>query len=59
MLVDSERKVQNVLEPENVYGLCEALVAMTNAVAEVESGDFPLAEQEFCEQYSLSDLLEM
>ena len=59
ILVDSEREVQNVLEFENVYGLGEALDAMTNAVAEMQPGDFPLAKQEFCEQYSLSDLLEM
>ena len=42
-----------------MYGLGEALDAMTNAVAEMQPGDFPLAKQEFCEQYSLSDLLEM
>lgn len=56
ILVDSEREVQDVLEFENVYGLGQALTAMTNASAEMQTGDFALAKQEFCEQYSLNDL---
>ena len=59
ILVDSEREVQGVLEFGNVYGLGEALDAMTNAVSDFQPGDFALAKQEFCEQYSLKDLLDL
>ena len=59
ILVDADRGVQGVLEFENVYGLGEALAAMTNAVSELRPGDFALAKQEFCEQYSLKDLLNL
>ena len=59
ILVDSEREVQGVLEFENVYGLGEALGAMTNAVSDLQPGAFALAKKEFCHQYSLNDLLNM
>jgi hypothetical protein len=57
ILVDANREVQDILEFGNVYGLGEALDAMTNAISDLQPGDFALAKQEFCEQYSLKDLL--
>lgn len=57
ILLDANREVQGVLEFGNVYGLGEALAAMTNAVNDLQPGDFALAKQEFCEQYALKDLL--
>lgn len=59
ILVDADREVLGVLEFENVYGLGEALVAMTHAISDVQPGDFALAKQEFCDQYSLQDLFEL
>ena len=59
ILVDANREVQDVLEFGNVYGLSEALTAMTNAVGNLQPGDFALAKQEFCDQYSLQDLLNL
>jgi hypothetical protein len=59
ILVDADREVQGVLEFKNVYGLDEALAAMTNAIIDFQAGNFALAKQEFCDQYSLKDLLEM
>ena len=59
ILLDADREVQGVLEFENVYGLGEALAAMTNAVSNLRPGDFALAEQEFCEQYSSKYLLNL
>jgi hypothetical protein len=57
ILIDAERQVQDVLEFENVYGLGNALSAISDAVNDIEPGDFALAKLEFCEQYSLLDLL--
>lgn len=59
ILVDADRKVQGVLEFENVYGLSNSLDQIAQATENWESGDFVLAKQEFCEQYSLSDLFQM
>ena len=59
VLLDADREVQGVLEFENVYRLGEALAAMTNAVKDLQPGDFTRAKQEFCEQYPLKDLMEM
>jgi hypothetical protein len=58
ILIDAERQIQNVLEFENVYGLAESLSAMSDAVSAIEPGDFSLAKKEFCERYSLQDLLQ-
>lgn len=57
ILIDAEREVQGVLEFKNVYGLGEAIAAITNATSEMQPGDFALAKEEFCEQYSMKDLL--
>jgi len=59
ILVDADREVQDVLEFENVYGLDEALAGMTNVISDLQPGDFVLAKQEFCDQYSLKDLLDL
>jgi hypothetical protein len=48
--------VQGVLEFGNVYGLGEALDQMTQAIEGLQPGNYALAKQEFCEQYSLKDL---
>ena len=59
ILVDADQEVQGVLEFGNVYGLGEALDAMTNAVSDLQPGDFALSKQEFCDQYPLQELLTM
>ncbi len=59
ILVDADREVQGVLEFKNVYGLGETLGQMSKAVQGWEPGDFALAKEEFCGQYSLSDLFAM
>lgn len=59
IFVDADREVQEVLEFANVYCLGEALATMTNAVNDLEPGNFVLAKQEFCDQYSLQDLLNL
>lgn len=59
ILVDADKEVQGVLEFENVYGLGESLDQITQAIEGWEPGDFALAKQEFCNQYSLSDLFQM
>ena len=56
ILLDADRKVQGVLEFENVYGLGEALDQMTQAIEGWQPGNYALAKQEFCDQYSLKDL---
>lgn len=58
ILIDGKKEVVGVLEFENVYKLGVALDAMTKAVGEMHPGDFNLARQEFCEQYSLPDLFQ-
>jgi hypothetical protein len=56
ILVDADRQVQGVLEFGNVYGLGEALDQMAKAIQGWQPGNYALAKQEFCDQYSLSDL---
>ena len=56
ILIDADREVQGVLEFDNVYGLGEALAQMTQAVEGWQPSNFALAKQEFCDQYSLTDL---
>lgn len=58
ILVGAGREVHGVLEFGNVYGLGDALDAMTKAVNDLRPGDFNLAKQEFCTQYSLTDLFQ-
>ena len=57
ILVDGDQEVQSLLEFKNVYGLGEALAAITDAIEDVQHGNFALAKQEFCNEYSLQDLL--
>lgn len=59
ILVDSNKDVQCVFEFENDYGLGESLDQMAQAIEGWEPGDFALAKQEFCDQYSLHDLFNL
>jgi hypothetical protein len=58
-LLDADNQQQGFFEFENVYGLGETLDRVAEASQGMESVDFMLAKQEFCNLYDVSTLLKM
>ena len=56
-LVDSDQQQQGFFEFENVYGLGETLDRVIETCEEMESADFMLAKQEFCDLYDIPTLM--